>query len=133
MQRALALARTLDAHFVDPIVGLILPGAGDLLAAGVGVYIVVVAVRKGLPAGVIARMLLNLAIDLGIGAIPGVGDVADFFYRANSKNARLLVEREPGSSTARDWMIVCGAVALFVLALAIPIALLVVALKALFG
>ena len=133
LRRAVALARTLDERFLDPIVGLLLPGAGDLITAGVGLYLVYVGIRRKLPAAVIARMFLNLTFDMLVGAVPGVGDVADFLYRANSKNARLLVEREPGKSKPGDVLVVIGAALLFALTLAIPIAILVWALTAIFG
>ena len=40
VRRAVALARALDDRFIDPLVGLVLPGAGDLVTAGAGLYIV---------------------------------------------------------------------------------------------
>jgi hypothetical protein len=123
----------LDDRFVDPLVGMLLPGVGDVVTTCVGLYIVVVAVRKGLPAVVVARMLLNLAVDLGIGAVPVVGDVSDFLFRANSRNAKLLVERKPGTSSRRDWLVVIGASVLFALALTIPIVLLALAIRAIIG
>ena len=35
-------------------------------------------------------MLGNVLLDLLIGALPGVGDVADMWFRSNSRNAALL-------------------------------------------
>jgi hypothetical protein len=123
----------LDDRWVDPLVGLILPGAGDLLTAAVGLYVVGVAIRRRLPAVVVARMLLNLAFDMLLGAVPAVGDVFDFVFKANALNARLLLEREPGESAPRDWMIVVGAGLLFAAAVVVPIATLVWVLGKLFG
>jgi len=133
VQRAVGFARLLDDRFVDPLVGFFLPGAGDLITAGAGVYIVFAALRRGLPAAVIARMFLNLAIDMVVGAVPGVGDLFDLAFKANKKNAKLLVERQPGDSTGRDWLVVVGAATLFLAALAVPIILLLWALGALGG
>ena len=90
VRRAVALARGLDDRYIDPIVGLLLPGAGDLITAGAGSYVVWVAIQRRLPAVVVARMLLNLAIDMLLGAIPAVGDIFDFAFKANVHNARLL-------------------------------------------
>jgi hypothetical protein len=98
-----------------------------------GLYIVAAGIRRGLPAVVIARMLLNLAVDMLIGLVPVLGDALDFAYRANLRNARLLETRAPGKSTPRDWLVVAGAALLFVLVLAIPIASLIWILRALFG
>ena len=133
VQRAVALARLLDDRFLDPIVGLVLPGAGDLLTAGVGLYIVGVALRRGLPAVVVARMLLHLAFDMLLGAVPVAGDVFDFVFKANSRNARLLVERQPGVSSARDWAVVAGAALLFAVTVIVPLATLAWMLGKLFG
>ena len=68
---------------------------------------------------------MNLAVDMLLGAIPAVGDVFDFVFKANVKNAELLCERAPGRSTPRDWFIVVGAGALFMTCLAVPILTLV--------
>jgi hypothetical protein len=133
VRRAVALARGLDDRYVDPIVGLLLPGAGDLITAGAGGYVVWVALQRGLPAVVVARMLLNLAIDMLLGAIPAVGDIFDFAFKANVHNARLLERSAPGKSRPGDWLMVGGAALLFLLALAVPITLLVLTLQAIFG
>jgi hypothetical protein len=124
--RAATLARWLDLGLVDPIIGLILPGAGDLIGSGAGLYTVAVAVRRKLPAVVVARMLLNLGVDAGLGSIPLLGDLFDLVHKANLKNVALLRQHAGGGrSTARDWAIVAGAALLFVAALAVPVVLLV--------
>ena len=111
---------------LDPIAGLLVPGLGDFLSAGVGLYIVQVAIRKRLPKIVVARMLLNLGIDTAVGSIPLVGDIFDFAFRANRRNVDLLTARhEAGRGRAVDWLFVAGAALLFLAALALPIALLV--------
>src|SRR4028119_2088610 len=83
VRRAVTLARWLDERWLDPLIGLVVPEAGDLMTAGVGLYIVAAGIHKGLPAVVIARMLLNLGIDVAIGAVPVLGDLLDFAYKAN--------------------------------------------------
>ena len=114
MQRLDTWVKLLD-RFIDPIVGLIAPGIGDALGSVLGLGVIATAVRKKLPAVVIARMLLNLAIDAIFGAIPLLGDVFDFAYQANRKNYELLAARhESRKSTARDWAIVGVAIALLV-------------------
>src|SRR5262249_55332702 len=90
---AVRLADWLDDRYIDPIVGLLLPGAGELLPTLVGLYPVAVALRRRMPAIIVARMMRNLAIDLFIGIIPVLGDAFDFFYKAHRKNADLLLER----------------------------------------
>jgi hypothetical protein len=94
-------------RFVDPLLGLLVPGLGDALGTVLGAGVVSTAVKRKLPPIVIARMLLNLALDAVIGAVPLLGDVFDFAYQANRKNLDLLVARhETRRSTPRDWAIV---------------------------
>jgi hypothetical protein len=88
--RAQAVARWTDARLLDPLVGFLLPGAGDVLGVLAGLYIVGLARRHEAPAGVVARMLLNLTLDCLVGVVPVLGDIADVFSRANIRNARLL-------------------------------------------
>jgi hypothetical protein len=112
--RARTLTRVLDHYLVDPLLGLILPGAGDLIGSLLGLYVVGIAVRRRMSPVIIARMLLNLALDAGIGFIPLIGDIADFVYKANEKNLALLVERhDTGRATPRDWLAVGGAALAF--------------------
>jgi hypothetical protein len=110
----------------DPVIGLV-PWMGDVLTALFACGIIVQAHQMRVPRVVQLRMLMNVAIDLLIGIVPFVGDVADFFWKSNSKNFALL-ERHAATSgfvrpTAGDWVFVIGILAA-VLALAlIPLAL----------
>ncbi len=107
---------------LDPVVGLLLPGVGDLLSSAAGLVVVGMAIRRRMPPVVIARMLMNLAVDAGVGSLPVVGDLFDFFHRAHSKNAQLFLDRsERARSSWRDWLVVAGAALVFVLALALPV------------
>ncbi|PMR70089.1 DUF4112 domain-containing protein [Halomonas heilongjiangensis] len=92
------LARLMDSSMrlpggfrigVDGLIGLV-PVAGDLAAAGVSLYIVAQAAHAGVPARVLARMVLNVALDTLVGAIPVLGDVFDVAFKANLRNARLM-------------------------------------------
>ena len=112
LARVQKLANLLDRGMLDPLIGFVLPGAGDLLGSLLGLYIVGIALRRRVSLVVVMRMLLNLAIDAGIGVLPVVGDIADIFFRANQMNVRLLTERgrTGGKATARDWLILGGLV-----------------------
>ena len=130
---AVTIARVTDRAMLDPIIGLLVPGAGDLVTAAVGLYVVAVAARRRLPAVVIARMLINLGIDAAVGSIPLAGDVFDFAFQANRKNVALLRARHDARrSRPSDWLIVAGAGLLFLAALALPIILLVLFVRAVF-
>jgi hypothetical protein len=74
---------------LDAVAGLI-PVAGDLLAAGMGVYLVWEARNLGLPKWKLVRMAGNVAFDSAIGAIPLAGDVFDVVFRSNTRNLKML-------------------------------------------
>lgn len=86
---------------VDPIIGLI-PVVGDVVGALVGLWVIGEATRFGVPRIVVARMSVNLLVDLAIGIIPFIGDLFDFVSRSNSKNLTLFRTHalDPGASTA---------------------------------
>ena len=90
---------------LDGIIGLV-PGVGDLLAAAVSVLVVIRAAQFNLPRIVLVRMLANVALDLGIGAIPVVGDAFDLWFKASTRNLDLMRRyiTTPESSTRGQWL-----------------------------
>ena len=99
----------------DAIIGLV-PGFGDLVSAGLGLFVVWRASRMGLPRIVVARMLVNSAIDLVVGAIPFAGDAFDLWFKANTRNldlARRWLE-QPDRSTRDEWLALLLIVAILV-------------------
>ena len=122
--RVRRLARILDGYYVDPLLGLVLPGAGDFVGSVIGLYTIVLAARRRVSPVIIARMLLNLALDAAVGIIPLAGDLFDVRHRAHTKNAVLLAERAEqtgGRATVRDWLAVLGAAFVFVTAIVLAI------------
>jgi hypothetical protein len=111
--RARAYARLLDSAFaipgtkirmgLDALVGLI-PGGGDVVGAVLSSGIVFMAMRDGVPAPVLWRMVLNIGIDTLIGAVPLLGDLFDVAWKANTKNAELLDRylEQPKKTTTRS-------------------------------
>lgn len=99
LHRITRLARLLDSSIqvpgtrfrigIDPLIGLV-PGVGDIAAAALSAVIVVHAQRLGAPKSVLARMIGNIAIDWLIGTIPVLGDLFDFGFKCNMRNAQLL-------------------------------------------
>lgn len=79
---------------IDSILGLI-PGIGDGLSAVFSSYIVLHAIRLGVPIWTVVRMVLNILIDTVLGAVPVVGDIFDITWKANSRNLHLLREAHP--------------------------------------
>jgi hypothetical protein len=74
---------------IDPILGLI-PGVGDLASPILSVLFIWHGLRLRVPKVVLARMVLNVLIDAGVGAIPLVGDLFDVGWKANEWNLALL-------------------------------------------
>lgn len=74
----------------DGAIGLV-PVLGDLVTAGLGLYVIFEARRLGARRWTLVRMALNWVIDTGLGAVPLIGDLFDIAFRSNSKNVRLLI------------------------------------------
>ena len=109
----------------DPIIGLV-PWVGGLLTALLSCAIVLHAHQMRLPRIVQLRMLMNVAIDLLVGAIPVVGDAADVFWKSNSMNMALF-ERHADQvrpASAGDWLFVAGIIAAIVAVALVPLVVL---------
>jgi len=74
---------------LDAIVGLI-PVAGDLITAAMGLYMVWEARNLGMPRWQLWRMAGNVGIDSLVGAVPIAGDLFDFAFRSNTRNLKII-------------------------------------------
>ena len=74
---------------LDPILGLV-PGAGDAAGAVLAGWIFVEAVRMGASRATLTRIAANVALDAFIGAMPVLGDIFDFVWKANLRNVAIL-------------------------------------------
>lgn len=91
------MAKFLDSEFgigpfkfgADPLIGLI-PWIGDVISILISLYIYWVAVQFGIPRYAQYQILRNTIVDFVIGLVPVVGDAADFIYRSNRANMRIL-------------------------------------------
>ena len=98
---------------LDALIGLI-PGFGDTATSLVSFYILVNAVRYGVPKITLLRMGLNFGIDYALGSIPVVGDFFDAWWKSNQRNLALLKNRatvspdEARAASASDWLFVGG-------------------------
>ena len=73
----------------------------SFLASGA---LVLTMVRHGASGQLAARMLLNIAIDALVGAVPFVGDLFDVAFKANVKNVELLKEHyDEGKHSGSGW------------------------------
>ena len=111
---------------LDGIIGFF-PGIGDILGGLASSIIILAAWKRGISKVTITRMVLNVAIETGVGALPVVGNLFDIGWRANRRNYALLTgaSAEPGRHKSSSW--------LFVAAICLALALLMVLPMLLFG
>jgi hypothetical protein len=94
---------------LDPIIGLV-PVVGDAISAVVSFWLIAEAARFGIPRVVVGRMVANTLVDLGVGAIPVLGDAFDVVSRSNSRNLALFRRHalDPTASTRNEKMVLAG-------------------------
>ena len=102
---------------LDAIIGLV-PGLGDLSTPIFAALLLIQGVRMRLPLVVQARMVLNAAIDMALGFVPLLGDLADVGFKANLRNLALLERHSsrgvPPSQSDYIFVVVCLIVLAFV-------------------
>jgi hypothetical protein len=91
---------------------MLVPVLGDTIPTVVSIGILMVAfLHYRVPRIVAVRMVLNSALDASLGWIPVIGDAFDLFFKADTRNVRLL-EQYVGTaapkirSTWGDWFFV---------------------------
>lgn len=136
-----ALVRLMDSQFaipgtnlrfgLDPLLGLFLPGAGDVVGGLVSLLLIAVAFQSGVPAVVLLRMLINVGVDALAGAVPLLGDLFDAAYHSNEKNLELLERHaEPGRKpTFQDYLVVTLVIGALLALLLVPVAIVVLLVK----
>ena len=94
---------------LDGIVGFI-PGIGDIAGGLASSIIIIAAWMRGVRRVTVARMVLNVAIETVVGAVPLVGNLFDIGWRANRRNYALLTGSldEPAKSTWGSWLFIGG-------------------------
>ncbi len=86
------IAKYMDKYCLDPIIGFLIPGGGDILTSVMTIpYISVAAFTvRSLP--LTLAVIYNMLIDMLIGCIPFfIGDICDIAHRSYSKNYDLIV------------------------------------------
>jgi hypothetical protein len=89
MERSFTVPGTRLPVGLDSIIGLV-PVAGDILAAAIGLYCVWEARNLGMSKWQVARMTANIGVDTLVGAVPLAGDLFDFMFRSNTRNLRII-------------------------------------------
>ena len=104
---------------LDALLGFI-PGVGDAGGALLSSWIILGALRHRVPAIHVLRMVLNVALDTIVGAVPVLGDVFDILFKENVDNVELILRHRdptrPPRSAFRIWL-ATAAIAAFLIAL----------------
>ena len=74
---------------IDALLGLV-PGGGDLVSGIFSLYMVRSAIKMKLPKRAVFSMLLNIALDTAVGAVPIAGDIFDIFWKSNKRNLNMI-------------------------------------------
>lgn len=93
------VSRLMDEEFsiggfrfgLDPILNFI-PVAGDLAGYLVSASLILTILKHGASGKLVLKMMANATLDALVGAIPLLGWVFDFAFKANTRNVKLLNE-----------------------------------------
>lgn len=133
------MGRLLDTQFkipgtnfrfgLDPILGMFIPYAGDLITYCISGVLIFYMARHGASGKLVVKMLLNVTLDLLIGGIPIAGELGDFILRANDRNITMYREYiEEGKHSGSGIGII---IAVLIALIAIPVVFTIIAFKAL--
>ncbi|UTF59133.1 DUF4112 domain-containing protein [Gilvimarinus sp. DA14] len=75
----------------EAIIGLV-PFIGDFAGLLLSSYVLLEAQRAGASTGVKVKIAANMAIDFVGGLVPLVGDIFDAYFKANTRNTKILRE-----------------------------------------
>lgn len=125
LQQVRRIAELMDSRFKVPgtdfrfglesIAGL-LPVGGDAIGFAASAGLVLTMARHGASPRLVALMLVNVAVDAFVGAIPVLGDLFDVVYKANNRNVRLLeAHYAEGKHTGSVWPVVAMAAVVLLL------------------
>ncbi len=74
---------------LEALIGLI-PVIGDAAGLILSSYVLIEAQRLGVSKRIKSKMIINMLIDFIGGLVPFFGDIFDAFFKANTRNTRLL-------------------------------------------
>lgn len=74
---------------LDPILSFI-PFGGSAASFAISAGLLLTMVKHGVSRKVLILMMGNLVLDATLGSIPVLGNIFDFFFKANQRNVNLL-------------------------------------------
>ncbi len=84
------ISKVMDKYMLDPILGLIPGGVGDLISQALTLPFIYVSFTKIKSIPLTLSIIYNSLKDILVGAIPVIGDVFDVFSKSHRKNYQLL-------------------------------------------
>lgn len=86
------IKNVMDRYYLDPLIGLFFPTAGDIFSSAMMLPFLTVSLFKIKSLPLTLAILYNMLMDMMLGIIPlWFGDLLDIFNRSYSKNYRLIV------------------------------------------
>ena len=86
------IKNVMDRYYLDPLVGLFFPTAGDIFSSAMTLPFLTVSLFKIKSIPLTLAILYNMLVDMMLGIIPlWIGDLLDIFSRSYAKNYRLIV------------------------------------------
>jgi len=110
---------------LDGLIALI-PGLGAVVAGLASFLIIFAAWIRGVPAITLLRMMVNLALEVLIGAIPFFGALFDIAWKADRRNVQLMMRhlRQPRRHTWKDYAFLLSLLGIVLILIAVPIVVL---------
>ena len=106
---------------LDGFIGLI-PGIGDMAGAAISSVIIARAMKSGIPKSAVIRMVINVAVDSLVGAVPFLGDIFDFAFKSNTYNLKIYREALRGErQPIRDWLFIIFVAVILLTIIILPI------------
>lgn len=117
MVRAQRISHAFDHSIKLPVIGFrigldgllgLIPGVGDLIGGAAAFFMVATAWRAGYSTGTVAKMAAVGFLDMLIGVVPLVGDLADFVFKGHRRMARIMeaeLDREATSLSVQDQVV----------------------------
>ncbi len=101
LQKVSKLVKLMDSAFtipgtnrkfgIDPLLNLI-PYGGAIAGYIISAYLIISMFKNGASSKVIGKMIGNITLDAIVGAIPFLGTIFDFMFKANKRNLILATE-----------------------------------------
>ena len=76
----------MDTFFLDPILGFIFPGLGDIITASLTIPFIYTSIFKLRSVHLTLAIVYTSLVDMLVGLVPVLGDIGDLLVRSYKKN-----------------------------------------------